>query len=161
MRTDLVPTLVKEFNDIATCGQVDVLGSDISSCLTNITHTLALSAWDFYCACLRTRVQAISAPKRGRKGMNTPRAYSPGTRNHLLTLTIEQIGIIIMHHLATGWFLLGTLAMRQIEGLPMGSALGSALTRMVSSSSMSAHHVIRPTCDPTCVPYQAFGSLRF
>ena len=37
----------------------------------------------------------------------------------------------LRHHLVSGWFRLGSLIIKQVEGLPMGNGLASALTRMV------------------------------
>ena len=60
-----------------------------------------------------------------------PAMMDPAARNNMISLTIDDLENIIIHHLATGWFLFGNTVARQIEGLPMGSSLGSGLTRMV------------------------------
>ena len=48
-----------------------------------------------------------------------------------MSFSLEELEAIIRHQLLTGWFMLGNLVMKQIEGLPMGSGLGTALARMV------------------------------
>ena len=45
-------------------------------------------------------------------------------------LYASDIDAVIKHHLRSGWFSLGGRIGREIEGLPMGSALAGALTRM-------------------------------
>ena len=47
-----------------------------------------------------------------------------------MTITIDDIDVLIRHHLHTGFFMLGELVGMEVEGLAMGSPMGSALTRM-------------------------------
>ena len=129
-RTDLSLKSVAHFSSHPCRGVVHAVGGDVESCFTNITHQLVTQSWSFYHACLRNRVPGISAP-RARSGKAAPFIYPRGSRGNLISFKLGDIEAVIHHHLRTSWFVVGILVGKQIEGIPMGSALGTALARMV------------------------------
>jgi len=131
-RTDDFRPSVEEFNSMGSTPHASgKVGGDIVSCFTNIPHHLVHTAWHFYRSCMADNVDSISAPKRHRRGRARPGAVTACLAHLFVNLMADDMEAVIVHHLRTGWFTLGGLLGREIEGLPMGSALAGALTRMV------------------------------
>ena len=129
-RTDQLVKLLEQFNKQVAVGRAHGIGGDLVSCFTNIPHTLVLQAWCYYNAILIKMLIGFSAPRRRGHGKVRPFMSSDSSRQ-LINLTPDNIDKLLRHHLLTAWFKCGSLMIKQIEGLPMGSGLASALTRMV------------------------------
>ena len=125
----LVP-IIEEFNAHPGTGPAQHVGADICSCFTMIKHLLVMQAWAFLRGCARHPVAGLAVP-RGRTQAKARPFMLTATSRNMISLSLDNIEDIIRHHLGNGWFLFGGLLMRQIEGLPMGSGLACALTRMV------------------------------
>jgi hypothetical protein len=131
-RTDAFLPLVSCFNrGVAGSCSSGIVAGDIASCFTNIKHVHVRSAWHFYKTFLLDRAPRISAPKRHRKGTVRLGDVTQSLAGFFITFDLDDLEAIIEHHLQTGWFRLGTTLGREVEGLPMGSAIAGALTRMV------------------------------
>ncbi|CAK0843087.1 unnamed protein product [Prorocentrum cordatum] len=64
-----------------------------------------------------------------------------------MRLTIEDLKVIIMHHLRTGFFLLGGLGGMEVEGLAMGSPMGRRISEANSMGYIAWILEIRYTDD--------------
>lgn len=128
-RTDAVPPLIQQFNEYEGFGVVHRMGSDLSSCFTYIKHALVDTAWRMFRSCLESHLPGMSAP-RHRRGHTCP-FFRPLDIRHMVNFTFDEIEEVIFNHLHTAFFLVGKLVVRQTGGLPMGSHLAPALTRMV------------------------------
>eukprot|EP00959_Pyramimonas_sp_CCMP1952_P393057 8235811-Pyramimonas_sp.AAC.1 len=93
-------------------------------------HELIVRAWSFYRSTLQGSIQAIRVARRGRRAVSSAGAPPSRVHGQCMTITIDDIDVLIRHHLFTGFFMLGELVGMEVEGLAMGSPMGSALTRM-------------------------------
>ena len=148
-RTDAFTPLVAALNEyIAQPCTAGMVAGDISSCFTNIKHEYVRAAWAFYKSVLQDRAPCISAPKRHRRGSVRLGEVSKFIAASFVTFHLDDLEAVILHHLRSGWFLLGSLLGREIEGLPMGSALAGALTRMVLIFFDILHRAAQPVQPP-------------
>lgn len=129
-RTDDFLPLVRDFDRRPPHGRIHSSGADLVSCFTNMPHSLVRSAWLFVRQCIGPRFSSLAAPRRGRVGTCRISNEASGIRGAFLVLTLADIEILLEHELACGWFMLGGLVGRQVEGLPMGSSWGGALKRL-------------------------------
>ena len=112
---------------LGTGGKV---GGDVASCFSSIKHTMVLAACFFFRKCLVSVGPCVSTPKRHRKGRVRPGPVPRYQQSLYVMLYASDIDSVIKHHLRSGWLSLGGRIGRGIDGLPMGSTLAGALTRM-------------------------------
>ena len=123
-RTDEFLPLVRDFDRCPPHGVVNSSGGDIASCFTNMPHALVRSAWHYVRQCVASRFWSIAAPRRGRKGVCRISNEASGVRGAFLVLSLDDLEVLVEHELACGWFVIGCLVGRQIEGLLVGSSWG-------------------------------------